>query len=308
MNRKSVRNVAMLLSALISISFISGYGLGSNPSSGSVDAVASASQKAPKPAPKPVVQPEALPIPVPAAPTLTPVQSELKETALSLMVLGKAVDLEGSPIILTKDGQTMLPLRKLGEGLGYAVRWDNLMQGAVLEKGTDVVVVKISNREYTWASLSHLFSKKPEVYMSRLYVPVDFITSNQMYQLNQTPTLITIDLAGVSAKQAITGEIEAVTVFSNGLELEVEDNKDTVYVLYVTDATKIMHYSTDDPISRSMLSTGTKAIFSYTTVSGEGQSIFNILTSIEVVELASVPEAAVPDVEDNEDDDEDDDD
>ncbi len=223
------------------------------------------------------------PLPIPVPKVETAATATVKETAMSLKVFDKTIDLSGIPIIVTKEGKTVLPLRKLGEALGYSVNWDDSIKAAILQKGTETITVKINSVEYTWGSVPRKLSSKPETYKSRLYVPTDFVTSNPTLSLSQTPTAIVIGLAEKEAKNAVTGAIEEVTQYSNGLGLMVSE-KSTSLMLYVSDDTVITNYSTGAVLDKTSLKTGTKAIFSYTTVQGDEQKNYFLLKSIEVVD------------------------
>ncbi len=304
-NKKIKTAALILIAVLFSASFFVAHGL--TKTGGMIDAIASATPSVPKTQTPPPVKPVTLPLPVPTTPTPVETLPASKESAQELIVFGKPVDLGGAPIILTTDGKSLLPLRKLGEAMGYTVTWDNVIKAAVLEKGTESILIKPDSRDYTWGPLLRVLSSKPIIAENRLYMPLDFITGNPDYLLNNTATVITIDRAGVEVKKVLTGEIEEVTGYTNGLGLKVKDNKKTEVQLYVTDTTRITHYSTGDMIQRSLLQAGTKAIFSYTEVSDEKQSTYNILSNVEVVELSTVP-ASKDDEDDDEDDDDEDDD
>ncbi len=230
-------------------------------------------------------KPGETPLPIPAPKADTAVISMAKETDMTLKVFDKEIDLTGMPIVASKDGKTVLPLRKLGEAMGYTVKWDDTIKGALLQKGTETITVKIDSLEYSWGSTPRKFSKKIEMYKNRLYVPVDFITSNPALQLTQGDDSIVVALADKEAKSALTGVIQEITLFSNGLGLKVLE-KTTETMLYVSKETKITDYSTGDQIDSLKLKVGTKAIFSYSVVTGDGKKDYNLLKTVEVVNEA----------------------
>ncbi len=330
MKKPKLHVVALLaLSGLIGVSSLGVYGLTSAKSAGQIDAIASASKSSKSSntsttksstnsTTKTTVKPVTVPLPVPAtpvpvvAPVVVPVPAlpTVKETALNLLVFGKAVDLSGAPIIQTMDGKTMLPLRKLGEAMGYTVKWDNTERAAILQKNTETIMIKKDSLDCTLGTFPHTFSKMPEFFKERLYVPVDFITANAAYRLNQTAASISVD----SSENLITGVIDEVTVFSNGLGLKVSESKDRSLTLFVTTETKVTDYSTGASLDKALLVVGAKAIFSYTAVPGEGQSTYNILRSVEVVQPVKVVSPSTDStssqstyVDDDEEDEEDDD-
>lgn len=282
-NRKLRIAVLIILSVLVGATFFVAHGLTAKGSDQSGKIMGSVAPFIPATSVKPVI----IPHPVPTTEVTVQTLPASRETTLSLTILGKSVDLTGAPIVLTSEGKAILPLRKLGEALGYSVKWDNGIKAAVLEKNTESVLVKMDSAECKWGATIRVLSRKPEVISNRLYVPVDFISDNPTYLLSQTAEAITIDAAGVAAKQVLTGEIEEVAVYTNGLGLDVTDNKKASVRLYVTEKTQITHYSTGDAIPQSELQTGTKAIFSYTEVPDEAKSTHNILNSVEVVLPAS---------------------
>jgi hypothetical protein len=313
--RETVKNYKLrlvtfvILAGLISASYFNAYGLTSSNSSGKIDAIASATTAPVKPAVKPTVKPLTVappkatvtkplpvpvPIPIPEQTVPVTVIPTIKETGLNLLVNGKVVDLTGSPIILATDGKAMLPLRKLGDALGYTVKWDDQIKAAVLQKNTESIIISNESLNYSWGSLTRVFSKKPENFKNRLYVPMDFITGNTNYQLNQTTASITVDLAGTAVKLVLTGEIEKIATFTNGLGLTVKDNKNALQLLYVTEKTKVTNYTTGAAIDSSLLKVGTKAIFSFIEVPGEDKATYNVLSSVEVVDGSVIPATVAP--------------
>lgn len=254
------------------------------------DKPASAGIETIKPPTKPVTpvidvpgKPGETPLPIPAPKTDAAVITVAKETTMTLKVFDKAVDLAGAPIVVSKDGKIVLPLRKLGEAMGYTVKWDDGIKGALLQKSAETITVKIDSLEYSWGSVPRTFTKKMEMYRNRLYVPVDFITSNASLQLSQTSDGVVVKLAGTEAKNAVTGVIKEITRYSNGLGLKVVE-KTTETMFYVSEDTKITNYSTGAVMDKSLLKVGAKAIFSYSPVAGDGNKSYNLLSSVEVVD------------------------
>lgn len=281
-SKKLHMTILFMVLILLGASFLIANGLTSQEAAGMIPDIGGV---VPSTAP-PAVKPATTTLPVPTTHVPVPIPPEAKNTTQSLTVFGKPVDLSGAPIVLTTEGKTILPLRKLGEALGYSVKWDNVMKAAVLEKATESILLKMDNTDYKWGAVVRALSSKPYVINNRLYVPIDFLTENPDFSVNQTASSLTVDSAAAAAKQVLTGEITEISVYANGLGLKVADNKKASIQLYVTDKTMITDYSTGEAIAQSQLKTGTKAIFSYTEVQEDAGSLYNILSAIEVVELS----------------------
>lgn len=279
---------------IFSASFLVVHGLAVLKTGGAARVLVSALPAAadPQVPPKQPSKPTALPMPVPASLLQTQGAATAKGTIENLSVFGKSVDISLTPILVTAEGKLLLPLRKLGEAMGYTVRWDNGTKSAILEKNAESIVLRPGSAEYTWGASARTLSSKPEVKDNRLYVPADFITANPAYVLRHTADSVAVDAAASAARQVLTGEIVEIISYSNGLGLKVKNKEAALVQLYVTDDTKITDYSTGEILSRSALQNGTKAIFSYTELPENEKSAYNMLSGIEIVQLppASGPE------------------
>lgn len=304
----------LLLLGLTSSSIFGVYGLTSTKSAGQIDAIASASKSTSKPKTqtpsKPTAAPKTAPIPVPVqVPISVPVIPEVTVTSHNLIVLGKTVDLTGTPMILTPDRQVMLPLRKLAEALGYTVTWDQSIKAAVLQNNGESVIVNSGNVNYLRGSQFRVFKTKPEISNSTFYVPLEFITENPAYQVNQTTTAITLELSNAPLLQTATGYIDSLQVFTNGLSVTLSRENESSLLLYITDSTLITDSSTSATLDRSSLRAGMKAQFEYVAVSGQGTDTYRVVNRAVILEPAPISEItsrSPGDDGDEEDDDEDD--
>lgn len=212
-------SVLLILTAFLTTSAFSVYGLTSTNSGGKVDAIASATQAAPtstppapkpapvpapvpKPAAKPVVKPSPPPAPVPSV--AAPVAPSFTKAAFELNVLGKTLDLTEAPIILTMEGKTMLPLRKTAEAMGYTVRWDAIKKAALLENNGMSITLYWNSANYLRDTKDYTLSLKPMVVKNSLYVPTDFFTSDSKYRVDLTSNPMVIDVARRDVKTTVT--------------------------------------------------------------------------------------------------------
>lgn len=222
-----------------------------------------------------------LPIPIPQA--VTQNDPTVSESTLGLKIFDKDIPLAGTPLLLTEGGEVLLPIRRIGEGMGYSVKWDDTLKAAVLEKNTESITVRRDSREYAWGSTPRLLSRKPVMFQNRLYVPADFITDNAGLQLERTATTLSVSAAAPEDKQVTTGEIIQVKAYSNGLGLTVKNKEGADVQLYVTDRTAVTHYTSGEKLGQDSLKAGVRAIFTYTRMKGAEAASYNLLTSVEIV-------------------------
>lgn len=128
-----------------------------------------------------------LPLPVLAAEEETPPAVVAQPVTFSLMVSGKEIDLSDLPLDPYWEGDIlMVPLRKIGEALGYEVSWDpetgaitiddHYIQKATLYNGTAAVSfeghLKVIDLTHPWEN-----SVPTVIHDGCTYVPLDFFQS-----------------------------------------------------------------------------------------------------------------------------------
>lgn len=223
------------------------------------------------------------PLPIPVPQPVSSAVPAVKASALTLKIFDKDISLAGIPLLETEGGEVLLPLRRIGDGMGYAVKWDDSLKAAVLEKNAELITVKRDSREYAWGSVPRTLSRRPVMYQDRLYVPADFITDQPGLQLDRSKTAVEIRAAASESRQVLTGEITEVTAYSNGVALKVQEKGGTETLLYATDQTRITHYTSGQSLGLGQLNKGTRAIFSFTVVKEGAAEAYHLLKTIEVV-------------------------
>lgn len=217
------------------------------------------------------------------SPTLPPTTSEVKRTNLRMTIFSEEIPLEQEAVLEVGEKGLFLPLRKTGEALGYEVKWDNAERAALLQKGKETVIIRSGSRECTWGTVSRQLSSKPLVIAGRMYVPADFITSNSELAMATGQQGISIDKIDIQGMKVITGEVGKIVVKEQSLSFEVGDSKGIKTLLYLNDSTRIVNYSTGEPMEKENVKQGVKAIFSFMPAEDDANAE-NLLISVEIVE------------------------
>lgn len=80
-----------------------------------------------------------------------------------------------NPIYTGEDGIKMLPLREIGEALGYKVEWDGGEKAIDLTKGPQWTRVTIGQDKYNFAKMLITLGKPADLKDSKTYVPFNFL-------------------------------------------------------------------------------------------------------------------------------------
>jgi hypothetical protein len=81
----------------------------------------------------------------------------------------------GNEFIKEVDGFKMIPLRLVGESLGYEVTWNQETKTAELTRGAQWTAVTIGKDNYNFAKMLIRLGAAPELIDSKTYVPQSFI-------------------------------------------------------------------------------------------------------------------------------------
>lgn len=87
------------------------------------------------------------------------------------------LDLAAGDSLTSADGVTFVPLRKLAEGLGYEVTWNQATYAAELHKGAQWTNVSVGKDSYFYAKMAPVsLGAAPMIQKDSLYVPLKFVT------------------------------------------------------------------------------------------------------------------------------------
>lgn len=87
------------------------------------------------------------------------------------------VDLVTSDVVLNADGVSLVPFRKVAEGLGYTVKWNQDTYSAEVTKGAQWTSVSVGKDSYFFAKMAPVsLGAAPVILNDSLYVPVKFVS------------------------------------------------------------------------------------------------------------------------------------
>ena len=108
---------------------------------------------------------------------------------------------------IEENGVTMIPLRLVGEGLGYEVNWNGENQSIDLVKGAQFITMQIGNDAYAFSRQAHRsLGSAPILYNdTTTYIPINFITEilGGVYNLNEDNTYEIINPAMVTVTEVL---------------------------------------------------------------------------------------------------------
>lgn len=91
-----------------------------------------------------------------------------------IIINEEKVELEDS-LYENEDGVVMVPLRQIGEKLGYEVEWDHETSSASLTKSLEWTRVTIGKDQYNFAKMLIKLGTAPELKGEKTYVPMTFL-------------------------------------------------------------------------------------------------------------------------------------
>lgn len=108
--------------------------------------------------------------------------SSTESQTKGIYVLGKKMSDKDLPI--TRYERVYVPLRHIGEGLGYNVTWNASSKTMTLKLGSSTVSVVIDNEYATINGKKTKLDSVPVLYNGRAYVPMTFIQNNFDYDIS----------------------------------------------------------------------------------------------------------------------------
>lgn len=131
-------------------------------------------------------------------------ESEVLESAITPVINGAILP---SVEVVEVDGITMIPLRLVGEGLGFEVIWNDENQSIDLAKGAQFITMQIGSDAYAFSRQAHRsLGTAPILYNdTTTYVPISFITEilGGVYTQNEDKTYEIINPAIVTVTEVL---------------------------------------------------------------------------------------------------------
>lgn len=98
---------------------------------------------------------------------------------------------EGKEIVLKEDiyeseDTLMIPMRKVGESLGYKISWNSKANQAELTKGTNMVTATINEDMYSFSKMIVKLGKASEVKDNVTFIPVSFLDEVMQLDVEET--------------------------------------------------------------------------------------------------------------------------
>lgn len=105
------------------------------------------------------------------------------------------VELATSDVVVNADGVSLIPFRKVAEGLGYTVKWNQDTYSAEISKGSQWTSVTVGKDSYFFVKMAPVsLGAAPVIMNESLYVPVKFATEIMHAK-------VTTDAAGLHIEQ-----------------------------------------------------------------------------------------------------------
>lgn len=105
------------------------------------------------------------------------------------------VELSTSDVEQNADGVSLVPFRKVAEGLGYTVKWNQDTYGAELSKGAQWTSVSVGKDSYFYAKMAPVaLGAAPVILNDTLFVPTKFVSDILKAE-------VTIDSKGIHIAQ-----------------------------------------------------------------------------------------------------------
>lgn len=164
--------------------------------------------------------------------------SPIATSADNQILIGN-VSIERSYITDDK-GKNFLPLKVVGEALGYEVRWFNDDRHVELVKGAQFITIKTNENYYTFSKMAPMkLSETAFIKNGTTYVPVDFISEilhGNIYNNNGNLEITSNIDTQVSTGGFVITKIDKQTIYTtlNEGEAHIILNSDTIIKDYQT--------------------------------------------------------------------------
>lgn len=190
-----------------------------------------------------------------------------KDAHFVLVINGTGLNPQETKVYLKDNSVTMIPLRDIGEALGYQVTWNETEKSIELHKGAQFIMVKLNEDYYSFGKMAPVkLGTASEITGNKTYIPLKFVTDILKAEVNRDETgVIKITSQDSSVEKAesfsIIGEIKKITKTDKNTKILIEENipgkKDTQsIVLNVGEKTKLVDPLNDEEISLADLSEG----------------------------------------------------
>ena len=125
--------------------------------------------------------------------TVSAQASEAKAPPLSMQILGKKVSTASPPIV--KNNRIFLPVRAVGEALGYKATWNAQTSTMELKDSKQTLKIKVGSTDAYVNGNKVKLDAAPIMYKERSYMPLTFVQKHFNYTTtyDKTKNIISID-------------------------------------------------------------------------------------------------------------------
>ena len=125
--------------------------------------------------------------------TVSAQAAEAKAPPLSMQILGKKVSTASPPIV--KNNRIFLPVRAVGEALGYKATWNAKTSTMELKDSKQTLKIKVGSTDAYVNGNKVKLDAAPIMYKERSYMPLTFVQKHFNYTTtyDKTKNIISID-------------------------------------------------------------------------------------------------------------------
>lgn len=123
---------------------------------------------------------------------LIPLAVQASTGEVRLVVNGAEVNTDVPPVL--EDGQTLVPIRALSEGMGYAVVWDESAQTVTIT-GDRVIILTVGRREALVDGEARSIDVPPVIRNGRALVPIRFVAEGMGLDVAWDPDSRTVTVS-----------------------------------------------------------------------------------------------------------------
>ncbi|WP_026896071.1 copper amine oxidase N-terminal domain-containing protein [Clostridiisalibacter paucivorans] len=189
------------------------------------------------------------------------------DTDFTMVINGKGLDLKETRVYVSKDGDIMIPLRRLGKALGYEVKWNGEKRIIELIKENQYIMVKVDEDYYSFGRMAPMqLGTIPEINEGNTYVPLKFVKDVLRAQVSTDETGIINIRSDQSSNiddllSTKVGDIVSISKTDKDISILVEENilgseEKSQIKLYIGDETKIVNPLTNEKLDIEDLNEG----------------------------------------------------
>lgn len=143
----------------------------------------------------------------------------------SLIVNGQKLNLKQAELYIKSDGTLMIPLRAVGEALGYQVKWINESRNVELTKGAQWILVKTSENYYSFGRMAPVkLNAAAEIANGKTYVPLNFATDILRADVLDNKSGV-IEISNQQSINGIVGTIKEINSSGKSTSVLIEGNR-----------------------------------------------------------------------------------